>query len=124
MKVIYTERAPEPIGTYSQALQIKNLVFLSGQTGIKPGAMGLCSADFADQAKQIFENILAIAEKIDLDLSHVIKLTIFLKDLNDFAELNEVMKAYFAQPYPARSTVQVSRLPKDALVEVEAILAV
>lgn len=119
---IHTSRAPDAIGPYSQAVEVGKLLFTSGQVGMVPGATELCSANFSDQAKQVFENLLAIAQAVEADLSNVVKLSVFVTDLANFAEFNEVMEAYFSSPYPARSTVQVSKLPKNALVEVEAIL--
>lgn len=124
MKTIKTERAPAALGPYSQAVQIDKLIFSSGQIAIRPGESDLCSANFSDQAVQVFDNLLAIAQTAGGDLSKVIKLTIFLKDLANFAELNEIMENYFVAPFPARSTVQVAKLPKDALVEIEMIMSV
>lgn len=123
-KIINTNRAPSAIGPYSQAVQVDKFIFSSGQIGMRPGESALCSASFADQAKQVFDNLLAIAQAAGGDLSKVIKLSIFLQNLADFAELNEIMESYFVAPYPARSTVQVTKLPKDALVEIEMIMMV
>lgn len=124
MKIIRTESAPAALGPYSQAVQIDKFIFSSGQIGLRPGASDLCSANFSDQATQVFDNLLAVAQAAGGDLSKVIKLTVFLKDLNNFSELNEIMENYFVAPFPARSTVQVAKLPKDALVEVEMIMSV
>jgi len=121
-KVIHTDRAPEAIGTYSQGVYAGKLLFTSGQIGIKPGTSELCSDEFHHQARQVFENLLAIAQEAGKDLSHVVKMTVYMKDLNDFSELNEVMESYFAKPYPARAAVEVARLPKDCLIEIDAII--
>ncbi len=123
-KIINTDRAPQAIGPYSQAIKVDKLIFSSGQIGLRPGESSLCSVDFSDQAKQIFDNLLAIAQEAGGDLSNVIKLTIFLQNLANFSELNEIMESYFVVPFPARSTVQVAKLPKDALVEIEMIMSV
>jgi len=122
-KVIHTQRAPAPIGAYSQAVYVGKLLFTSGQIGIKPGVSELCSDQFHDQAVQVFENLLAIAQAADKTLNDVIKMTVYLKNLNDFSELNEVMENYFVKPYPARAAVQVARLPKDCLIEIDAVIA-
>jgi 2-iminobutanoate/2-iminopropanoate deaminase len=122
MQVIYTENAPKPIGPYSQAVKYENLIFLSGQIAIDPKTSELVGKDAAEQTKVIMENIKAILEEAGLNFNHVIKTTIYLKDLNDFAKVNEVYGQYFTEHKPARSTVEVSRLPKDALVEIEMIV--
>jgi len=121
MQIIYTENAPTPIGPYSQAVKYENLIFLSGQIAIDPKTSELIGKDAAEQTKVIMENIKAILEEAGLNFNHVIKTTIYLKDLNDFAKVNEVYGQYFTEHKPARSTVEVSRLPKDALVEIEMI---
>jgi len=121
MQIIYTENAPTPIGPYSQAVKYENLIFLSGQIAIDPKTSELVGKDAAEQTKVIMENIKAILEEAGLNFNHVIKTTIYLKDLNDFAKVNEVYGQYFTEHKPARSTVEVSRLPKDALVEIEMI---
>jgi 2-iminobutanoate/2-iminopropanoate deaminase len=121
MQVIYTENAPKPIGLYSQAVKYENLIFLSGQIAIDPKTNKLVGKDAVEQTKVIMENIKAILEEAGLNFNHVIKTTIYLKDLNDFAKVNEIYGQYFIEHKPARSTVEVSRLPKDALVEIEMI---
>jgi len=122
MQAIYTENAPKPIGPYSQAVKYENLIFLSGQIAIDPKTNELIGKDVAEQTKVIMENIKAILEEAGLNFNHVIRTTIYLKDLNDFAKVNEVYGQYFTEHKPARSTVEVSRLPKDALVEIEMIV--
>jgi 2-iminobutanoate/2-iminopropanoate deaminase len=121
MQAIYTENAPKPIGPYSQAVKYENLIFLSGQIAIGSKTNELVGKDAAEQTKVIMENIKAILEEAGLNFNHVIKTTIYLKDLNDFAKVNEVYGQYFTEHKPARSTLEVSRLPKDALVEIEMI---
>jgi 2-iminobutanoate/2-iminopropanoate deaminase len=122
--IISTTEAPAAIGPYSQAVQVDNLVFLSGQIGFDPKTGQLVSENVAEQAHQVFKNIMAVAAAAKADLSHVVKLTIFLVDMDDFSHVNAVMQEYFSEPYPARSTVAVKALPRNARVEVEAIIAV
>lgn len=122
MQMIYTEKAPKPIGPYSQAVKYENLIFLSGQIAIDPRTNELVGKDAAEQTKIIMENIKAILEEVGLNFNHVIKTTIYLRDLNDFTKVNEVYGSYFTDHKPARSTVEVSRLPKDALVEIEMVV--
>lgn len=121
MQVIYTEKAPKPIGPYSQAIKYENLIFISGQIAIDPSTNEFVNADVSTQTKIIMENIKAILEEAGLNLNHVIKTTIYLKNLEDFQVVNEIYGQYFKDHKPARSTVEVSRLPKDALVEIEVI---
>lgn len=121
MQVIYTEKAPKPIGPYSQAIKYENLIFISGQIAIDPSTNEFVNSDVATQTKIIMENIKAILEEAGINLNHVIKTTIFLKNLEDFQVVNEIYGQYFKDHKPARSTVEVSRLPKDALVEIEVI---
>lgn len=121
MQVIYTEKAPKPIGPYSQAIKYENLIFISGQIAIDPSTNEFVNSDVATQTKIIMENIKAILEEAGINLNHVIKTTIFLKNLEDFQVVNEIYGQYFKDHKPARSTVEVSRLPKNALVEIEVI---
>ena len=118
---IKTDEAPSPIGTYSQAICTDGLVFVSGQIGLDPHSMELRQS-FSEQAKQVFNNLDAIAREVNVSLNNIVKLTVFLKNLDDFSEFNQIMARYFVQPYPARSAVGISQLPKNALVEVEAII--
>jgi len=120
-KAIHTEQAPQAIGPYSQAVQVGNLLFTSGQLGMDP-VNNIFPATAAEQAKQSLENVKAIVETAGGTMSDIVKTTVFLKDMNDFASVNEVYASFFEQPYPARSAVEVARLPKDALVEIEVIV--
>ena len=122
--IIATDRAPKAIGPYSQAVKTGNLVFTSGQLPLDPVSGELVTGDIKRAAQLCLENIKAILEAAGSSMDNVIKTTIFLKDMNDFAAVNEVYGAYFKEKQPARSCVQVARLPKDADVEMEAIAAV
>lgn len=119
---ISTDAAPTALGTYSQAIKAGNLVFLSGQIPLLPTGE-LVSGDIKLAIRQIFHNIQAVARAAGGDLNHIVKLTVFLVDFADFASLNDVMKEFFNEPYPARATVQVAALPKDVAVEVDAIMS-
>ena len=121
---IHTDDAPAAIGTYSQAIQTGNLVFLSGQIPLVPGTMEIVSGDFEARARQVFDNLNAVAEAAGGSLNDVVKLTIFLTDLGNFATVNSVMESYFEQPFPARAAVGVASLPKGVDVEADAILAI
>ena len=123
-KVVSTSKAPAAIGPYSQAIQIGNLVFTSGQIGLVPETAELVGPDTATQARQAFSNLQAVAEEAGGSLSNVVKFTLFLTDLSEFGEVNAIMQEFVEQPYPARSTVGVASLPKGARFEVEAILQV
>ena len=120
-KVISTKNAPAAIGPYAQGVATGNLVFLSGQIPLDPATGALVAGDVAAQTRRIFENIAAILKEAGTDLDKVVKTTVFLADMNDFSAMNEVYATYFDGAYPARSTVQVARLPKDARVEIEVI---
>lgn len=120
---IHTDNAPAAVGTYSQAVQVGQFVFLSGQIPLVPGTMEVADGDFKARARQVFENLKAVAEAAGGSLEDAVKLTLFLTDLDNFAAVNEVMAEYFAEPYPARAAVQVSALPKGVDVEADAILA-
>lgn len=119
---IQTAAAPSAIGPYSQAVRHGQMVFLSGQIPLDPATMTLVTGDFTAEAAQVFENLRAVAAAAGGSLANSVKLTIYLTDLGNFAEVNEVMTRYFEAPYPARATVQVSALPRGARVEVDAIL--
>jgi reactive intermediate/imine deaminase len=119
---IHTDRAPQAIGTYSQAVRAGDTVYLSGQVPFDPATMQLVSGDIETQARRVFENLKAVAEAAGGSLAHAVKLTIFLTDLANFAKVNEVMATYFAKPYPARSTVGVASLPRGAQIEIECVL--
>ena len=118
---IATAGAPQAIGTYSQAIRAGNTVYLSGQIGLEPVSMQMHSS-FAEQAVQVFENLQRVAEAAGASLSDAVKLNVYLTDLADFAQLNEIMARYFAEPYPARAAVGVASLPRGALVEADAVL--
>jgi len=122
-QAIHSDAAPAAIGTYSQAVQSGQLVFLSGQIPLRPDDMTIVEGDFATRARQVFTNLGAVAEAAGGDLNDIVKLTIFLTDLNDFATVNAVMEEFFEQPFPARAAVGVSALPKGVDVEADAILA-
>jgi 2-iminobutanoate/2-iminopropanoate deaminase len=118
-EIIVTDRGPKPIGPYSQATKANGLLFLSGQVALDPKTGELLAGDIRQQTLRTLENIKGILEAAGANLHHVLKTTVFLKDINDFAAMNEVYGRYFSSAPPARSTVQVARLPKDALVEIE-----
>jgi len=122
-KIISTAAAPAAIGPYSQAVQVGGFVFCSGQIPLDPTTMEIVSGGIEAQAVRVLENMRAVAEAAGAQLQDAVKLTIFLTDLAAFGIVNETMKRYFDAPYPARSTVQVSALPKGANIEIEAILA-
>ena len=120
-RVINTEQAPQAIGTYSQAIEAKGVVYLSGQIPLVPDSMELVE-DIRGQIHQVFRNLEAVAEAAGATLADAVKLTIYLTDLSDFAIVNEVMAEYISEPFPARAAVQVSALPRGAQVEADAIL--
>ncbi len=120
-KVIHSTLAPKAIGPYSQAIATNNLVFVSGQLGIDASTGEFKGTDIHSQTTQSMENIKAILKEAGLGMDSVVKTTILLKSLDDFAVVNEIYGSYFKEPYPARATFQVAKLPKDALVEIEAI---
>lgn len=122
LHAITTADAPAAIGPYSQAIRAGNLVFLSGQIPLDPATGALVEGGFAAQARQVFSNLSAVAQAAGADLSAVVRVTLYLTDLTRFAEVNEVMAQFFAAPYPARATVQVSALPRGADVEADAIV--
>jgi reactive intermediate/imine deaminase len=122
-EAIHSDHAPAAIGTYSQAIRSGKLVFLSGQIPLDPNTMDVVSGDFESRARQVFSNLAAVAEAAGGNLSHVVKLTIYLTDLGNFATVNSVMEEFFEQPFPARAAVGVASLPKGVDVEADAILA-
>ena len=119
--IVLTDKGPKPIGPYSQAVKCNGFLFASGQVSLDPNSNEFVSGDVRQQTERVLENIKGILEAGGANLHHVVKTTVFLKDMNDFAAMNEVYGKYFAAAPPARSTVQVARLPKDALVEIEVI---
>ena len=120
---INTPNAPKAIGPYSQAVKNGSLVFISGQIPLVPETMELVGEDVVMQTHQVFKNLSAIAKASGGNLVDIIKMTIYLTDLDNFSKINKIMASYFQEPYPARATIEVSALPKAALVEIEAILA-
>lgn len=121
-EIISTTHAPEAIGPYSQAVKVENTVYLSGQIPLIPETMEMVEGDITAQARQVFSNLAAVAEAAGGGLNNAVKVNISLTDLGDFAAVNEVMKQFFAEPYPARACVQVAALPRGAAIEVEVIL--
>jgi reactive intermediate/imine deaminase len=122
-QIISTDDAPEAIGPYSQAVKIENTVYLSGQIPLIPETMTLIEGGITEQARQVFQNLSAVAQAAGGSLDDAVKINISLTDLKDFVAVNEVMAAFLSEPYPARACVQVVALPKGASIEVEAILA-
>lgn len=119
---IHTDLAPRAIGTYSQAIKIDNTVYLSGQIPLMPTTMSLVDGDIRDQITQVFANLAAVCAAAGGDLNAMVKLNIYLTDLGHFAAVNEIMAAFFVEPYPARAAVGVKSLPRDALVEMDGIM--
>jgi len=120
-QVINTSAAPAAIGPYSQAIQVGNLIFTSGQIPIDPATGSFVEGGIKEQTRQSLSNVQAILREAGLSMSNVIKTTVFMADMNDFAAMNEVYAQFFAEPFPARSAVAVKTLPKGALVEIEVI---
>ena len=120
-KVVQTEKAPKAIGPYSQAIQAGNFLFLSGQIPIDPKTGELVKGDIRKQTQQVLENIKGVLESQGLGMENVVKSTIFLKDIENFNQVNEVYATYFPSSPPARSTVEVANLPRDADIEIEAL---
>lgn len=122
--IIATDKAPQAIGTYSQAVKVGSAVYLSGQIPLDPKTMTMVSDDFAEQVVQVFENLTAVCEAAGGRMSDIVKLNIFLTDLSHFATVNEIMSRYFQQPYPARAAIGVKELPKGSLVEMDGIMEI
>jgi reactive intermediate/imine deaminase len=123
-EIISTENAPQAIGPYSQAVKAGNLIFISGQVPLNPKTGDLVTESIEDQARQVLDNVKSICEAAGQSLDDILKISIFLTDLNNFAVVNDVMKEYFSEPYPARATVEVSGLPLGVNVEIEAIVLI
>ena len=121
-EIISTDKAPQAIGTYSQAVKTGSTVYLSGQIPLNPETMEMVEGDIKQQIHRVFKNLQAVANAAGGDLADIVKLNIFLTDLSNFPQVNEVMAEYFQQPYPARAAIGVSALPKDAGVEMDAVL--
>jgi len=119
--IVFTDKGPKPIGPYSQAVKSNGFLFISGQVSLEPRSNEFVPGDIRQQTEKVMENIKGILEASGVNLNHVVKTTVFLKDMSDFATMNEVYAKSFTAAPPARSTVQVARLPKDALVEIEVI---
>ena len=124
MKMISTKKAPAAIGPYSQAIQVGNLVYTSGQIPIDPTTGAFVEGGIKEQTRQSLSNVKAILEEAGLSMSNVVKTTVFMADMGDFAEMNAVYAEFFTEPYPARSAVAVKTLPKGALVEIEVVAEV
>ena len=120
MQSVMTLKAPGAMGPYSQAILMNNTMFISGQLGIEPNSGNLVEG-FEAQTNQVFANIKAILDAVGMGFSNIVKCSVFLKDLNDFAVMNEIYGRYFSAPYPAREAIQVARLPKDGLIEISVI---
>jgi 2-iminobutanoate/2-iminopropanoate deaminase len=122
--VVLTDRGPKPIGPYSQAVRVNGFLFVSGQVALDPKTGEMSTGDVREQTERALENVKGIVEAAGSKMPHVIKTTVFLKNMSDFAAMNEVYARYFTMAPPARSTVEVARLPKDALVEIEVVAAI
>jgi 2-iminobutanoate/2-iminopropanoate deaminase len=120
-RVIHTDKAPKAIGPYSQAIQAGNFLFLSGQIPLDPASGELVKGDIRGQTRRVLENLKGVLESQQLGMEDVVKVTIFLKDMGNFSQVNEVYSTYFPSSPPARSTVEVARLPRDADIEIEII---
>ncbi|EJP71178.1 MAG: putative endoribonuclease L-PSP [SAR86 cluster bacterium SAR86A] len=123
-EIISTKNAPQAIGPYSQAVKAGNLIFISGQVPLNPKTGDLVTESIEDQARQVLDNVKSICEAAGCSLDDIVKISIFLTDLSNFAVVNDMMKEYFSEPYPARATVEVSGLPLGVNVEIEAIVLI
>ncbi len=119
--VVYSTSAPEPIGPYSQAIQVGNMLFMSGQVAIQKSTGNIITSSIEEETTQVMQNLADVLTAAGMDFSHVVKTTIFLKDMNSFSKVNEIYGKHFLQSPPARETVEVSRLPKDVNVEISCI---
>lgn len=120
-EIISTKKAPAAIGPYSQAVVVGDMIYTSGMIPINPATGELVTGDIKEQTKQAISNLIALLEESGANASTVVKTTVFIKDMNDFAAINEVYASFFTDNYPARSCVEVARLPKDVLIEIEAV---
>lgn len=120
--IINTDQAPSAIGTYSQAVKVGNTVYLSGQIPLIPETMEVIEGGFSEQAEQVFKNLVAVCEAAGGGINDMVKVNIFMTDLDNFATVNEVMSRYFKKPYPARAAIQVSKLPKAVDIEIDGIM--
>ena len=121
-EIIHTSKAPQAIGTYSQAVKVGDVIYMSGQIPLVPETMEVAEGDFSSQVRRVFDNLSAVAEAAGGRLQDVVKLNIFLTDLSHFGTVNEIMADYFEQPYPARAAIGVASLPKDVPVEMDAVM--
>lgn len=119
--IVLTDRGPKPIGPYSQAVKANGFVYVSGQIALDPKTGEFIGADVRAQTERVLENLKAIVEAAGTNFSHAVKTTVYLKDMNDFAAMNEVYAKFFPASPPARTTIQAARLPKDALVEIDVV---
>lgn len=120
-KAIHTRKAPAAIGPYSQAIDAGTFIFTSGQIPIEPSTGQVINGGIKEQTARVLENLKSVLEAAGSGMDKVVKTTVFMKDLRDFAAMNEVYQKYFSEPYPARSCVEVNRLPRDVLIEIEAV---
>lgn len=123
-KPIFTNKAPAAIGPYSQAVQWGDVVFISGQIPLDPENGQLNNATFEDETNQVLDNLEAICQEVGGTLDHILKLTIYLTDLSKFDVVNSIMAARFSEPFPARATLEISKLPKEVSIEIDAILSI
>lgn len=123
-EIIQTDKAPKAIGPYSQAVKVGNTVYFSGQIPLDPQTMTVVTGGIAEETKQVFTNMQAVAKAAGGSLEAVVKLTIYLTDLSHFPVVNEIMMTFFSAPYPARTTIEVSALPKASQIEIEAVMVV
>ncbi|WP_371187254.1 RidA family protein [Thalassotalea maritima] len=120
--IITTDKAPSAIGTYSQAVKVHNTVYLSGQIPLEPQTMTVVDGGFAEQTHQVFKNLQAVCEASGGDLNDMVKVNIYMTDLDNFAIVNDIMSQYFQQPYPARAAIGVKQLPKGVAIEIDGVL--
>jgi len=120
--IVKTDQAPSAIGTYSQAVKVNSTVYLSGQIPLIPETMEVVSDNFAEQAEQVFKNLSAVCQAAGGEIDDMVKVNIFMTNLDNFATVNEVMSQYFNEPYPARAAIQISKLPKGVDIEIDGIM--
>ncbi len=120
-KIIYSEKAPKAIGPYSQAVQIENFLFLSGQIGLNPKTNKLENKNLQSELEQIMKNITSILNEANMTIENIIKTSVFMKDLSSFSDFNNIYKSFFKEKFPARETIEVSKLPMDARIEISII---
>lgn len=120
--IVNTDKAPSAIGTYSQAVKVRNTVYLSGQIPLDPVSMEVVEGGFAEQTEQVFKNLVSVCEAAGGSINDMVKVNIFMTDLANFATVNEIMSKYFTQPYPARAAIGVAQLPKAVDIEIDGIM--